>query len=385
MRVRFLLRKSRLNSLGMCPLECRVTINRVQATPFSTHIMVAPVKWDNKAQRIKGSTDKVNGENRKLEMIRYELDEIFNIQRAKGVLLSARELVEYFSGKREIGCTFLQLCAKKIENLKSMNRATATITIHKRCHKSLKDFLKQNLQANEIQKRHIVGFWSHLKNKGYDHDYVNKTVENCKSLFIFGKKEGYVDVNPFESVTFVWENKTDLTRLETWEIEALKETKWSAILQKVVDSFLFMCYQGLHVSDYRKFAASNLITEDNIQWISVDRTKTKVEALVPLHSYSKMIINKYGDVKSLPKIAGQTSNDHLKIIAERIGTKKHLTNKVARKTFTDMCINEYRMSDESVAAMLGHKSTKYVKKYGAVRKKRIFDEWKDRIPTEVLE
>ena len=191
-------------------------------------------------------------------------------------------------------------------------------------------------------------------------------------------------MNPFKSISFTWENKFDLTRLEEWEIDALKNTKWSDTLQRVVDSFLFMCYQGLHISDYRKLAMSSIVTEDSVKWVSIARTKTKVEANIPLHSYSELIIKKYGAVKNLPKIAGQTSNDHLKIIAERIGTKKHLTNKVARKTFTDMCINTYRMSDESVAAMLGHKSTKYVKKYGAVRKNRILAEWKDRIDIQQI-
>jgi site-specific recombinase XerD len=383
MRVRFFLRKSRLNSLGTCPLDCRVTVNGVHATPFSTHIMVAPEKWESKSQRIKGSSAKINTENRKLETIKYELEQIYNINRAKLVFLSARELVDLYSGKREFGCSFTQLCKKKIDSLKSLNRAPGTINIHKRCHRLLHQFLKEDLQANEIQKRHIVSFWSHLKNKGYDHDYVNKTVANCKSLFIFGEKEGYVDVNPFKSITFTWENKFDLTRLEEWEMDALKNGKWSPVLQKVVDSFLFMCYQGLHISDYRKLAMSSIITEDNVKWVSIERTKTKVEATIPLHSYAEGIIKKYGDIKNLPKIAGQTSNDHLKIIAERIGTTKHLTNKVARKTFTDMCINEYRMSDESVAAMLGHKSTKYVKKYGAVRKNRILAEWKDRLDVSI--
>jgi site-specific recombinase XerD len=379
MRVRFLLRKSRINSQGVCPIECRVTINGVQATPFSTHIMVAPAKFETKAQRIKGASEKIHNENRRLETIKYELDQLFNIHRAKLVNLSAKELVAIYTGKKEVGCTYLQLCQKKIDHLKSLNRSKATIQIHERCHQYLYKYLGENLQATEIQKRHISGFWTHLKNKGYDHDYVNKTVSNCKSLFIFADKEGYVDVNPFKGVSFTWEDKLDLTCMEEWEMDALKNTKWSDKLQRVVDSFLFMCYQGLHISDYRKLTVSNVSEVNNVAWIRIGRTKTKVEATIPLHSVSKKIIEKYGDIKNLPKLSGQSSNDYLKIIAERIGTQKHLTNKVARKTFTDMCINEYRMSDESVAAMLGHKSTRFVKKYGAVRQNRIYAEWKDKI------
>ncbi len=379
MRVRFLLRKSRINTLGLCPIDYRIRINGMQSNSISTHIMVSPTKWDSKAQYIKGASDVIRDLNRKLQEIKYELEQIFTIQKAKGILLSVKDLIDIYTGKRETGCSFLQLSEKKIEQLKSMNRSPETISIHKRGHNYLHRFLGENIQANDIQKRHIQGFWTHLKSKGYDHDYVNKTVANCKSLFIFGEEQGFVDANPFKGLKFVWENKIDLTCLEEWEMSKLKTYSWSEVLQKVVDSFLFMCYQGLHISDYRKLNVSNITEVRSVSWIRVGRTKTKVEAIIPLHSESKRIIEKYGDIKNLPKISGQQSNDYLKIIAERIGTEKHLTNKVARKTFTDMCLNEYIMSEESVAAMLGHKSTRFVRKYGSVRESRIYAEWKDKI------
>lgn len=379
MRVRFVIRKARLNSLGLCPIDCRVRVNGVQATPFSTKVMVAPVKWDSKAQRIKGASEKVHTDNRSLEAIKYELEQLFLMNRARNVNLSAKEIVDIFSGKKEIGCSYLQLCAKKVEQLQSLKRASATIQIHQKCHKYLFDFIGENLQADEIEKRHIVGFWSHLKNKKYDHDYVNKTVANCKSLFIFAEKEGYILTNPFAGVRFTWEDKEDLTCLNAEEKRKLVETEWSPRLQKVVDSFLFMCYQGLHIADYRKLSSEDIQEHNGVKWIYSVRQKNKSVATIPLHSEAKKILDKYEGVGGLPKISGQKSNDYLSIVAEKIETSKKLTNKVARKTFTDMCINEYRMSDESVAAMLGHSSTKYVKKYGSVKQSRIIAEWGNRI------
>ena len=387
MHVRFVIRKTAINSQGLCPMECRIRISGIEGPRFSVHVMVDPDKWDSKAQRIKGASEKVNADNRKLNQVKYELEQLHNIALAKGSKITAKDLIDYYLGKREFGCMLTSLFKKKIEDLESKNRSPRTIEIHERGHKYLLEFLGQDRQSHEITKNHVKGFWGYLKKKGYTQDYTNKTVSNVKSLFIFGEKEGYVDVNPFKTISFEWENKVDLTRLEEWEMEALKTKEWSPKLQKVVDSFLFMCYQGLHIADYKKMASDNIVYEDRIRWVRVGRTKTKVEALVPLHSIAHAIIKKYGHVANLPKLSGKTSNEHLKVIAEYIGTKKNLTNKIARKTFTDMCINVYGMSDESVAAMLGHTSTRFVKKYGSVRKARILAEWKDRIeePEEIAE
>lgn len=379
MRVRFVIRKSRLNKLGLCPIDCRVRIDGIPATPFSTTIMVSPAKWDNSGQRVKGASDMVHSLNKKLGVIKQSLEQLFDFHRAKGKKLSAREVVEIFHGKREVSCNYLTLCQRKIDNLKSLGRSPATIQIHKKCHTYLFGYLKENLPVEDIERRHVVGFWDHLKSRGYNHDYVNKTVSNCISLFRFAVREGYTDRSPFEGMSFTWKNEFDLTCMDDEEIEKLKTIQWSEPMQKVVDSFLFMCYQGMHISDYLKLTSEHITSVKKVRWIQVGRTKTKVQATIPLHSYTVKLINKYGGMANLPKLSGQKSNEYLKIIAERIGTSKHLTNKVARKTFTNMCINEYGMSDESVAAMLGHSSTKFVKKYGAVKQNRILSEWKDRV------
>jgi site-specific recombinase XerD len=379
MRVRFVLRKSRLNQLGVCPIECRLRVNGIPAPPFSTSLMVAPAKWDAKAQRVKGGSDVVHALNKKLDAIRFKLESISDMNLSRGRRLTARELLEIYHGKRETSCLLLTLSQKKLDDLKSLNRSPATIQIHKKCHTYLHEYLKENMPVEDIERRHVDGFWQHLKDQGYNHDYVNKTVANCISLFKFAIKKGFADSNPFNGTSFIWHNAVDLTCLSDQEIESLKTYQWSEPMQRVVDTFLFMCYQGMHISDYLKLTESNISKERNVRWLRVGRTKTKVEAIIPLHSEAIKIIDKYGDMSRLPKLSGQKSNEYLKIIAERIETEKHLTNKVARKTFTNMCINDYGMSDESVAAMLGHTSTKFVKKYGTVKQKRIYAEWKDKI------
>ncbi|MCF2498412.1 site-specific integrase [Dyadobacter chenhuakuii] len=379
MRVRFILRKARLNKVGQCPLDCHIRVNGIPSTPFSTSIMVAPAKWDSKFQRVKGGTDYVHSVNKKLDQIRIDLENIRDINLARGRKLTAREIIDIYHGKRESSVNYITLSQRKIDDLKAHNRSAATIQIHKKCHLYLLRYLKENLPVEDIERRHVDGFWQYLKDKGYHNDYVNKTVANCISLFKFAIKKGFADQNPFAGVSFTWKNEVDLTYLDESEIKKLKTITWSDPLQRVVDSFLFMCHQGMHIADYQKLTDDHLSSVKQVQWIRIGRTKTKVQANIPLHSEAAKILAKYGGLSNLPKLSGQKSNNYLKIIAERIGTEKHLTNKIARKTFMNMCINDYGMSDESVAAMLGHTSTRFVKKYGAVSQQRIISEWKDKV------
>lgn len=199
------------------------------------------------------------------------------------------------------------------------------------------------------------------------------------SLFKYGIREGAVTINPFSGIVLEWDKELDTTFLSDEEVEAIKKVKWSDRLQKVADSFLFMCYTGLHISDYIAVDDSATYFVDDVEFMKIRRVKTNIIAMFPVHSYAKHLIEKYGGVDKLPRISVQKSNDYLKFIAERIGTSKVLTNKTARKTFTNMALNEYNMSGDSVARMLGLTTTKLLKHYGSVSEKRIYAEWKDRV------
>ncbi|WP_161492789.1 tyrosine-type recombinase/integrase [Spirosoma sp. 209] len=80
---------------------------------------------------------------------------------------------------------------------------------------------------------------------------------------------------------------------------------------------------------------------------------------------------KYGSVEKLPKISNSGFNDWLKQTQHLAGIKTKLTVKVARKTFTNLMLNELGVSEESVDAMLGHTTTKHVRYYGKANEERV--------------
>ncbi|MCF2517147.1 site-specific integrase [Dyadobacter sp. CY351] len=377
-RVRFAQRRASINSSGKCGVACRIRVNGKKAREFATGLSIESIKWDSKSQQVKGATEAARECNRKLNAIRYEIEDIFQTQRSQGRVLSAQEVADVYNRKLSLVYPVSRLASSFVDELITKDRSPKTILRYKRCYRYLLEYLGDDLLASSVDKKHVSGFWRWLKQRDLKNDYCNKITQACFGLFRFGIREGHISTNPFEGMSLEWTSEVDITCLSLGEVAKLKSHAWSTKLQKVVDSFLFMCYTGLHICDYQELKPSDQYIINGSEWLKIKRVKTKVGASIPLHSYAKQIIDKYGGIENLPRISGQKSNDYLKLVAETVGIEKNLTNKMARKTFTDMALNEFNMSHESVAAMLGHTSTRQIKHYGSVNERRIFAEWKEK-------
>lgn len=360
-------------------MNCRITVNGKKATDFSIKRTVDPDKWDSRSQRLRGKSDSVNEFNTLLDNVRAQLVNIYTIGKGRGVSLSADEVKDIYLGKKDIVCSYVKMTQLYIDELSVKGRTSTTIRKYSRCYKLLNQYLGSNINVMDIERRHVSGFWKWLKRKNYKNDYCNKVVQSCIGLFRFGIREGFVSTNPFAGYSLEWKKELDVTCLTEEELRAIQETKWSDRLQRVADSFIFMCHTGLHICDYRDIKEEQRYFSEGFEFMKVKRIKTGVESIFPLSAIARAIIEKYGGIDNLPRISGQKSNDYLKLIGEKICTNKVLTNKIARKTFTDMYLNKYGFSAETVATMLGHTTTRQIRHYGAIREKRIALEWRKKV------
>ncbi|GGH43004.1 transposase [Dyadobacter endophyticus] len=379
MRTLFVLRKTSTNKAGVCPVNCRITIDGIKATEFSVGVSVDPKKWDSKVQRVKGNSTTSIDTNRHLEIVKSEINEIYLSARARGVFLSAHEVKDFYTGKAKISCNYSDLNQRYRAELEGRGRAKSTLNRYRRCFDYLGEFLKNDLPVSRIERRHVAGFWMWLSRKGFHSDYCNKIVQACIGMFRYAIREGLTDFSPFAGTALEWTKELDTTCLSAEELEAIKTHKWNDRLQRVADSFVFMCYTGLHISDYQNVIETDRYLFQGIQFMKIKRVKTGVEAIFPLCSEVVELIDKYGGLNKMPKISGQKSNDYLKLIASGVNIEKNLTNKIARKTFTDWCLNDLGIKEEVVASMLGHTTTRQVRYYGKIKERRILAEWKDKV------
>ena len=378
MKILFIIRKSRINAKGECPINCRITLNSIQSTPFSTGLFTSPKKWNPSTQSAKDRI--VNDE---LQRIRAELTEIFLDLRQGRRFFSPEDIVSRYKSGAPKPVEWPALIQDFSEHMKRRNRSPRTISAYVRHITRFSEW--SNTPPNMVDRIEIRKYYNYLISSEFCVDYSNKTMQAIYGFFKFLIGEGVIKANPCQGLSMEWENKEDTTHLTEEELFSIISTEWSDPVQKTVDAFLFMCYSGMHVSDYLSISQENIQSTDRGQYLAYSREKNGQPATVPLNPMLAGLILKYGGIEKLPKQAAQKMNIYLKVVAERCGIKKLLTNKIARKTFTDMSLNVRKLPEEIVSSMLGHKSTKYIRKYGKIRVKRILEDWNnDDLPTKAM-
>jgi integrase len=148
--------------------------------------------------------------------------------------------------------------------------------------------------------------------------------------------------------------------------------------QKAVDCFLFLRYTGLHYIDGKNITEASLMYDESGKpFLHVLRQKTGEPALIPYHPKAKAIIEKYGGLGKLPFTSQSNLTKRLRLSAQKVNVRTNITPGTGRDTFADDCSKSMKVSDESLAAMLGHTTTGQVKKYRRISINRIIAEWKE--------
>lgn len=151
-------------------------------------------------------------------------------------------------------------------------------------------------------------------------------------------------------------------------------------LEVVRDLFLFQCYTGLSFTDMEQLTKEAIVEGiDKNPWLVFKRQKTKVISRIPLLPPAINILYKYqssclpkGQV--LPILSNQKFNAYLKEIAILCGINKDISSHAGRRTFATTIALGNGISMESIAKMLGHKSTKMTAIYAIVTDLKVSEE-----------
>lgn len=148
----------------------------------------------------------------------------------------------------------------------------------------------------------------------------------------------------------------------TWdEVAMLKNSKTDKYLE-TKRAFIFACYQGLRISDIRKFKFSNVKLKENK--ISFIVTKTGKPLEMELHEEAKAIIYQGIDPKVIPmpsqlvfpNLRDNTIVDYeIKQLAKKAGITKHIKFHMSRSSFAVELIRR-KVPIETISKLLGHSS-----------------------------
>lgn len=388
MKILFWHRKNKVNAKGEAPIYCRITINGVRGTDFTTGIFCKLEHFNSKLQKI----DQDEIANLKLAQIAHKINTIYIELANKGDHISPGKIQEYMNGKKHLGITLLQLMNQFREHRAKLNSVgEITHSTYLKCEviiKNVSEFLTETKQrtimVENINARMANDFYYWLQEKkNVGPEYAAKSIQMFKGIINYAIVNDYIKSNVFSALRFKRGRKKNIEFLKPEELEKLKSHKFaSERLQQVADLFLLQCFTGFSYSDLANFDPKFHVEkeENGREWIVKPRTKNGIESVLPFMPEAKEICMKYcvttlqGKKLNLPVITNQKYNSYLKEIGEIQGYNITLTTHIGRKTFGTIALNK-GYSIESVSKMLGHSNIKTTQlHYAVVLKKRIVGE-----------
>jgi len=378
----FLLRRNSIHAKGVCPIECRITLDK-KRKPFATGLFINPNNWNAQKQKaIPPNTDNTQI-NTQLSLIKQEINQAFLFLQVQDKNFNVEDIYRQYKGetiKEEKSIMeIFNLHIAKQEKLIGISTSKVSVAKFYQTKNHVKNFIKwkynkQDFLLVEMKMSFITEFEFYLKAEmKFEQNTIHKTLQRFKQIVKIAVGLDILDKDPF----LLFKNKRpkkQVVFLTTEELQAIEEHKFATIrLQQVADMFIFCCYTGLAYKEMAGLVKKDIFTGfDGKKWISVFREKTKKIYEIPLLHKAEEILKKYqNEEKALPKISNQRFNAYLKEIAENTGIEKNLTHHLARKTFASTILLYNDVPMEIVSELLGHSEMQTTQNHYAkvVRKK----------------
>jgi hypothetical protein len=181
-KILFWIRKSG-NSSARVPINCRITVKNGGRHEFRVGKSISPLKWDQKAQKAKGSSQDAVDLNDRLQEIKNDIKLIVDNAKTAKEFISARSIVLKYNKDPESIPTFLSLYDKIILNdSKNKDYSEDTKRALSATRSLYKNFFLWAYKSEDVLATNINdAFWRDFQDyclieKEYNNNYVLKTV-----------------------------------------------------------------------------------------------------------------------------------------------------------------------------------------------------------------
>ncbi|QJD79586.1 site-specific integrase [Spirosoma rhododendri] len=349
----------------------RVSVNGVRSTNKSTGIKAAREDFDTKTRTI--LNDPTNTVRlRKMESAVYE---VFKDREITGRSLEPnliRDIAFGLRGHDEQEPTVIEAISLyqqwHEQRFGSNDVSIGTIRRYRTYKTLLTTFFTltpgygKDTRFNQLKPAlqfHLVDTYLKAQKK-YCHNYALKIFQFFRGLVEYAIAHEWADRNPLRHARIRKYVKAPVT-LSMEDLAKLKAFEFvEPHANQVRDVFLLCCYTGLAYSDVAELSSADLANINDVACILKNRTKSGVQAFVPLFPDAREILDKYRfhegcrmSGKLVPVLSNPKMNKWLKIIGNTVGIKESLHTHLARKTFT-MYSEELGFTLSEMAVMLGH-------------------------------
>lgn len=393
--VNFYVRSDR-KAFGTAPLYVRITVDG-KMVYFATKKSVDPSQWDQKAQRLKGTSMENNSIRDRMRQLINEIGAAYDELRFQKELITAEKIKAKVEGEDQ-GKTLKALIKYHFDQPGKL-LAAGTLKNYYSTERFLTEFLKKkklsDIQLAKIDFKFLTDFGVYLRTKTPDkgqrvctNNTVMKHMERLQKLMGLALKFGWIIRDPFIHFSRKLVTK-DREVLDDDELRLIQNIDLPDVVQAAVrDMFVFSCYTGLAYSEINSLSPCHITTDnEGGVWLVMKRKKTLTTnersfhvmvlpialALIQKYRFSPDAIHRE---TVFPCPSNQYTNRALKVVAEKAGINKNLTFHVARHTFATTVTLEKGISIESVSHMLGHSSIRTTQIYSKVKQKKVAAEMK---------
>ena len=341
---------------GTCAIYILVHIEN-KSLKFPTGLTVDPLKFDHQKSRIKGASKEIKDKNMIIDKSLALINDIEVRYRLQQKELTADLLKrEWINPSRRID--FYAFFDEAIKERKG-DIAESTIRQHKSAIEKLKKF-KPKLTFSEIDQEFIESYrrWLKAAPQNNDINTIHTALKNFKTYVSIAKRKGVIEVSPFNQYS-IKSAKTDRTFLNEQELESVwnlySRNYCTGSDQLILRHFLFMCFTGLRISDFKALTADSIISDILVYNPIKTRNSNKITVKVPLNSYALRLISDEGSKtkKLFNHLSEQKMNERIKEIVKVVKIRKEISNHCARHTFATIWINKTK-DVAGLQKMLGH-------------------------------
>ena len=345
---------------------------------FPTGVSVIPDEkhFNFNTMRLRGNSKTVKDDNLTIEKCLANMNDIFVRYRLQQIHLTPELLKnEWKNPSRRIDfyAFFDEVIAERQKDIRKQTYKNHTSEI-----KKLKEF-KSFITFTEFTPDFLDNYRRWLKTeKKNDINTIYTSFKVLRTYMNIAIRKGVITENPFSLVRV---NKTnpEMVFLSVEELDAMwklyLQNKLSKKDQKVLRHFLFMCFTGVRISDFKSLTKYHVNGKLLIYYPEKTREIKKIPVKVPLSKYARQLItdeNSNSDRLFIP-ISEQKMNEYIKIIANEAEVFKPLTNHSARHTFATAWL-EKTHDLAALQQLLGHSKITDTMKYVHVTEKMLNDQ-----------
>jgi len=388
----FFIKKSKIKANGTAPIYLRITIDG-KPKEIASKRYIQPEKWDNRLQKVSGSSDEVKSLNLYLKTLEQQVYDAHHSIMKDKTTATASGLKSKLQGTEQRARMLVPIFQEhndKVETLVGHEFAPGTLERYKTSLKHTIEFIEWKYSISDIDIKDIdhafiteYEFFLRSVRKCANNTAV-KYIKNFKKIVKLCISNGWLDKDPFVNYKAKI-REVERAFLSQEEIQTIYAKEFATErLNQVKDIFVFACFTGLAYIDVKQLTLSNIsIGIDGGKWIFTHRQKTETASRIPLLPIPEELIQKYAthpqcinENKLLPVLSNQKMNSYLKEIADVCDIQKDLTFHIARHTFATTVTLTNGVPIESVSKMLGHTNIKTTQHYAKILDKKVSDDMK---------